>query len=81
MVRAIHSPDNERLRALLQAAREKVGLTQAEVAAKLERPQSFVSKYENGERHLGLLEFIDVCHALGADPKAIIARLTSGRRA
>jgi transcriptional regulator with XRE-family HTH domain len=80
MSRSIHSTDNEQLRALLQAAREKTGLTQAEVAAKLGRPQSFVSKYESGERHLDVVEFIEVCQALGAEPKAIIGRHTSGRR-
>jgi transcriptional regulator with XRE-family HTH domain len=38
--------------ALLREAREAAGLTQAEVAARIERPQSFVSKCESGERRI-----------------------------
>jgi transcriptional regulator with XRE-family HTH domain len=78
MVRSIHSPENERLRSILIAAREKAGLTQAEVAAKLGRPQSFVSKYESGERHLNVMAFVQVCEALGVDPKSIVGRLIAG---
>jgi transcriptional regulator with XRE-family HTH domain len=80
MSRSVHSPDKEQLRSLLLLARESAGLTQAAVAAKLERPQSFVSKYESGERQLDVLEFVEVCRALGVDPKAIIARLAEGKR-
>lgn len=56
-------------------AREKAGLTQNEVALALGKRQSFVSKYESGERKLDVLEFIDVCKALGANAKAIMARV------
>jgi transcriptional regulator with XRE-family HTH domain len=38
--------------ARLREAREEAGLTQAEVAARIERPQSFVSKCESGERRI-----------------------------
>jgi transcriptional regulator with XRE-family HTH domain len=36
----------------LRTARQEAGLTQAEVAAHFERPQSFVSKCESGERRI-----------------------------
>lgn len=52
---------------MLVDARKKAGLTQAQLAARLHRPQSFVSKYENGERRLDLLEFSDVAEELGID--------------
>jgi len=54
------------------AARERAGLTQTDVAARLGRPQSFVSKYESGERRLDLVEFIKICNALGVESQAIV---------
>lgn len=40
----------------LRRAREKAGLSQSEVARRLARPQSFVSKCESGERRVDLVE-------------------------
>jgi transcriptional regulator with XRE-family HTH domain len=48
----IHTPEYRRMLARLRDAREEAGLTQAEVAARIERPQSFVSKCESGERRI-----------------------------
>lgn len=48
----IYTPDYRRILAALRKAREDAGLTQAEVAAQLNRPQSFVSKCESGERRI-----------------------------
>lgn len=45
--------------------REQAGLTQIQVSKKLKVPQSFVSKYESGERRLDLIELRQVCKALG----------------
>ena len=50
---------------LLREARQDAGLLQQDVAEALDRPQSFVSKYESGERRLDILELRDVCQALG----------------
>ncbi|TIT39466.1 MAG: helix-turn-helix transcriptional regulator [Mesorhizobium sp.] len=59
----------------LQWARSVKGLTQAQVAEKLGRPQSFVAKYEGGERRLDIIEFLDVTAALDADPCEILLSL------
>ena len=72
MAKSLHTPEYEYFRALLVAAREKAGLTQAQVSAKLARPQSFVAKYEGGERRLDVVEFVQVCVALDIDPHAIL---------
>ncbi len=75
MARSLHTADYDYFRSLLIAARERSGLTQAQVAAKMRRPQSFVSKYENGERRLDVVEFVQVCAALGVSPQSIVANL------
>ncbi|MEB2352828.1 MAG: helix-turn-helix transcriptional regulator [Burkholderiaceae bacterium] len=75
MARSLHTPEYEYFRTLLIAAREKSGLTQSEVSDQLGRPQSFVAKYEGGERRLDVIEFIEVCRALGVDPQAVLAKL------
>jgi len=56
----------EALRAELKAMRISEGLTQLQVADRLSVPQSFVSKYESGERRLDFVEVIDVCAACNA---------------
>lgn len=75
MAKSLHTPEHEYFRSLLVTAREKAGLTQTEVSLKLGHPQSFVAKYEGGERRLDVLEFIQVCAALGVDPKSVLAEI------
>jgi cyanate lyase len=72
MSKSIHSPENAKLRELLIAARKKAGLTQQDVAERLGRPQSFVAKYEGGERRLDVVEFVQVAVAVGGDPVRIL---------
>ncbi|MCL4765449.1 MAG: helix-turn-helix transcriptional regulator [Hyphomicrobiaceae bacterium] len=71
----LRSPRQTKLRKLLRDLREERGLTQADVAARLDKPQSFVAKYEGGERRLSVIEFIDVIRALGLEPVAALRRL------
>ncbi|NIA21208.1 MAG: helix-turn-helix domain-containing protein [Anaerolineaceae bacterium] len=52
------------LQAILRAARAEARLRQADLAARLGRPQSFVSKYESGERRLDLIDLQAICNAL-----------------
>lgn len=50
---------------LLKEMRQKQGVTQVELAEKLGVPQSFVSKYESGERQLDILELRQICQSIG----------------
>jgi transcriptional regulator with XRE-family HTH domain len=70
--KSLNSPEQQRLLALLIEAREHADLTQRDVADLLKKPQSFVAKYEGGERRLDVPEFIAVTRALGADPIRIL---------
>jgi len=67
-----YAANEEHLRRLLRQRREKNGMTQAVLAAALRQHQSFVSKYEAGERLLSFVETIDVCRALNLDPKTLL---------
>lgn len=70
-----NSRTSEPLRDLLIRAREAKRLTQTALAARLGRPQSFVSNYENGQRGIDVIEFIQIAKALGLDPAEEVARL------
>jgi transcriptional regulator with XRE-family HTH domain len=60
---------------MLIAARETTGLTQIEVAEALGRPQSFVSKYEIGERRIDVEEFLQIADALQIDAVTLLRSL------
>jgi len=78
MSNTMRSPDNKRFRELLVQARKDAGLTQTELSSRLNRPQSFVSKYERGERRLDVIEFAQVFRALGVDPIKFLAKFYRG---
>ena len=75
MPKSLRSPSQKRLQGLLLRVRKERKLSQWDVAKKLGRPQSFVSKYESGERLLDVIEFIAVARAMGADPNDILSEL------
>jgi len=60
---------------ILISLRKDKGLSQHQLAKKLKKPQSFVSKYERGERRLDVIEFLDIVKILGADPCEIIRKI------
>jgi transcriptional regulator with XRE-family HTH domain len=59
----------------LVETREKAGLTQQQLARKLRKPQSFIAKYEGGERRIDVIEFIAIASAMGADAVALLRAL------
>jgi len=65
----------ESLQKALVEARQSKGLTQTEIAMRLGKPQSFVSKYESGERRLDVVEFLGVCQALSVKPSSILNKI------
>lgn len=77
--KTIHSSDQAAFCGLMIAARKASGLTQHALAIRLKKPQSFVAKYEGGERRLDVVEFVAIAYALDADPLKLLATLlTSG---
>lgn len=74
MAKSIYSAEQEKLQELLRQARVDARLTQVGLAKRLRRPQSFVSKYESGERRLDLVELRQVCHGLGFSLPDLVQR-------
>ncbi|MBX7268798.1 helix-turn-helix transcriptional regulator [Micromonospora sp. Llam7] len=73
--KSIYSAEYQRLCALLRELRREAGLTQVQVAAALDVPQSFVSKYESGERRLDVIELRHVAQVLGVPLRTVLERL------
>ncbi len=67
MRKSAYTARYKKLIAALKTARVSNGITQVELAKRLKRPQSFVAKYEQGERRLDVIELLTVCDALGVD--------------
>jgi transcriptional regulator with XRE-family HTH domain len=61
--------------ACLAAARRRASVTQDELAARLGKPQSFVSEYERGQRRVDVVELLVISRALGVDPLDLFAEI------
>ena len=79
MPRSVYSETYTQFRIYLVEARNRAGLTQSDVAVRLGRTQSFISKYERGERRLDIAVFIDVAEALGISPVGLVQDLVDAR--
>ncbi len=75
MANSVFRPEYKQFTQLLVKARQDAQLTQTQLATLLGKPQSYVSKYENGERRLDVIEFLDLCKALNTEAASIIATL------
>lgn len=88
-MKSIHSAQYRALLARMRAAREIAGITQQELAKRLGRPQSYVSKIEMGERRVDVVEFLHFMRAIEGEPHALLRdiereyrprRSTAGRK-
>lgn len=78
MANPIHDPHYQVFRNLLVNARTSKGVMQVELAEKLGKNQSYVSKFERGERRLDFTEFVDIAFALDLDIADFIKKYVSG---
>jgi DNA-binding transcriptional regulator YiaG len=74
-LKSLRSPPHRELLRRLTDARTAAGLTQQELAKRLRRHQSFVAKYEGGERRIEVVEFVQICRAIGVAPERLLADL------
>ncbi|HWK52363.1 MAG TPA: helix-turn-helix transcriptional regulator [Steroidobacter sp.] len=80
-MKSLRTPAHVRLLELLVTAREKAGFTQQQLADRLGKPQSFISKYEGGERRIDVVEFIAIADALDMDASRAIREVRAKYRA
>ncbi|MCS6295373.1 MAG: helix-turn-helix transcriptional regulator [Nitrospira sp.] len=72
------SSEYRRFCRLLKEAREEAGITQVVLAKHLRKHQSYVAKYESGERRLDVIEFLRIAQVLSADPAILLRRIQIG---
>ncbi|WP_395490652.1 helix-turn-helix domain-containing protein [Cedecea davisae] len=77
---SIYSDEYQLVIKTLREARLAQGLTQESLARMLERPQSFVAKFENGERRLDIVEFVHIANLLSLDLISIISELSKDNK-
>lgn len=72
MTRSIFTDEYKHLRRILRRERINADLNQVPLSQKLNMPDTYVNKYELGERRIDLIEFLDIVEAIGCDPHKII---------
>ena len=80
MPKSVHTDAYRCFLKILVQARTDAGFTQQQLADRLGKPQSYVSKYESGERRLDVVEFVQAVHALGMDAAPLLDRLQAYMR-
>lgn len=75
MPKSVFSEAYASLLAVLIEARKEAGLSQAQLASALGRPQPFISYVERGERRVDVIEFCAIARALGCDPESLFRKV------
>lgn len=75
MPKTIFGGDHRHLVEVMVEARQKSGLTQAELAERVGKDQTFISIIERGQRRVDVLEFVALVRAMGGDPQRLFAEV------
>ena len=70
---SVHKDEYRSIIDRLVAVRTGAGVTQVQLAERLGKPQSYVSKIERGERRLDVLEFCQIARGLDRDPADLLS--------
>lgn len=74
-MKTARSTPYQHLLALLVDCRREANMTQQDLSTRLGKPQSYVSKYERGERRLDVIEFMQIALLIGADPYQLLREI------
>lgn len=80
MTKSVHTRNYQLFLGLLIKARKDAGVTQEQLAKRLNRPQSFVSKCENGERRLDVVELLQFLQSIGVEPIGFLKKIVKSTR-
>ena len=75
MPKSLFTPAYASFVEVLTQARKRAGLSQVELAARLAKAQSFVSRVETGERRVDVVEFCAIARAMNVDPHLLFAEV------
>lgn len=75
MSKTIFGGDHRHLVEVLVQARQQSGLTQAQLADRVQKDQTFISIIERGQRRVDVLEFVALARAMEADPARLFAEV------
>jgi len=75
VTKSVHTRNYRLFLELLINARKDAGVTQEQLARRLNRPQSFVSKCENGERRVDVIELLQILQSIGVEPISFIKKI------
>lgn len=68
----MHKQEYKAYQEKLAQIRVAKGITQTKLAESLEKPQSYISKYESGEKRLDIAEFLEICRCLKIDINTVL---------
>ncbi len=71
-MKSIYTQEYKFMLEWLAKQRQLAGISQQQLAEKLGKPQSYVSKFENSERRLDIIELIEICQAINSDPIELV---------
>jgi transcriptional regulator with XRE-family HTH domain len=74
------SPQHDELRRILKERRQRAGLTQRDLAARLTWDQKVISNLERGSKRLTVLELVEIARVLGFDAASVVRRIERGVR-
>ncbi|MBS9433212.1 MULTISPECIES: helix-turn-helix domain-containing protein [Photorhabdus] len=74
-MKSIYSEEYQHVIRLLRETRLEKGITQEKLAQAFSRPQSFITKVENGERRLDVVEFVHMSRLLSLNPVQILDKI------
>jgi transcriptional regulator with XRE-family HTH domain len=76
--KSLASTRHQALIEFLILKRREAGLSQAELAIKLDEYQSFVARLESGQRRIDVIELIEIADILSFDPSILVRQLAKG---